>query len=98
MFISVRHFLEDRTHYDEWINAYNINEVNFYNPRNIEQGIVIVMKNNRQIYVEETMDKFAPRLKKVVEESAVVMYADVMAQMLERDLAMRTRKRQPRKK
>jgi hypothetical protein len=84
----------------EHINVAEINRLAFRDPRNIDAGTYIYMRNNDILYTPETMDIIAPRIQETWREAAAVLMADIyfrMAQEEQREIELRKKKPRTRK-
>lgn len=95
-------FLDDKgLQFIEHINVAEINRLSFRDPRNIDAGTYIYMRNNDVLYTPETMDILAPRIEMTWREAASILMADIymrMAQEENREISIKRSKRKPRGK
>lgn len=73
MFISVFIRAQDGTVFHELLNIANISSVSFRNHKNVDEGVIVKMRNNDWYYTDEPMDVFANRLKLHWQESAMIL-------------------------
>jgi hypothetical protein len=81
MFISVPILDEEGGITHKWIGIAHIAEVDFQDKKNVDAGIVINLRNNSLVYVEEPMYEFAPRLNKAWEQAVVVLLHNLQMEL-----------------
>lgn len=63
------------------INVAEISLIKFNNPKNIEEGTILHMRNGDILWTPETMDRLAPRIKETWNEAAILIYTEICVRM-----------------
>jgi hypothetical protein len=98
MFIALTIRAQDGTIFHELVNIAHISSVAFRNIKNVDEGVVIKMKNNDWFYTDECMDQFAVRLKNAWMEAASLLLHQIEMELHTEPPATPKRKKQPVKR